>query len=494
MAKSFDVAAAKKSGVSDFQIKSYMKQKGLKPKKTVGGFVGNIFKSGGDLVGDTVGAVANIFNPDMEKNTVANLGKVGLGAVQLALPGEQGFEDNARAVGNFYKDRYGSMEAIGDTLYNDPVGVAGDVSALLTGAGGALKGAGALSKGSKFGKIGSAAIKAGDAIDPIYQAGKFGAKGAVKAGKSLEKYGRNYITAGIGNPGQMRDIDRYLKETGSSTTDLFHRYPKLQDRSPAATASIRSKLLREYEQVVDNPRLLIKMNDGLKKIDDRILEIQNVVAKNKDNPAVSGLKSELETLVANKNALSTIIQDNLGTKMSTGDKIVEARRQLDYLSPKPGVIDMNPGVSNANAFTANVLRESLSSGAGQTQTGQTIRRIGADIKALGNPRGNTPAERGLYGVIESAAARGDVAKPLRVSNVLTGGLGGVVGGFPGFAVGMVGENLINSPSGIKAVSRAGTGAGKSFQFAGRNLNKGSNIERMGRVIAPFNRYQTKRSE
>ena len=80
---------------------------------------------------------------------MANLGRLAVGAGELLIPGEQGAEKYARAAGNFYDQRYGIsdllkgnlqgvQEKAGNTLYNDPVGAALDLSAVLGLGGGAL--------------------------------------------------------------------------------------------------------------------------------------------------------------------------------------------------------------------------------------------------------------------------------------------------------------------------------------------------------------------
>lgn len=79
------------------------------------------------------------------------------------------------AVGEMYKNRYGSLEGLRDTLATDPAGVAADLSSVLTGAGAATK-VGALSK-------------AGAAVDPLVAALR-GGKAAVTGAGSVAK---NYL-------------------------------------------------------------------------------------------------------------------------------------------------------------------------------------------------------------------------------------------------------------------------------------------------------------
>src|SRR5574343_1541174 len=117
-------------------------------ERSFGGFLGNVVKSGGQMVGDLASTVAHPID------TGKNLFRLAKGAAELAIPGEQGDEDVARAAGQFYKDRYGGWENIKNTLYEDPVGALADASTVLGGAGGAAKAAGALSKSANVAKVG----------------------------------------------------------------------------------------------------------------------------------------------------------------------------------------------------------------------------------------------------------------------------------------------------------------------------------------------------
>lgn len=91
------------------------------------------------------GLVTAITNP---VQTVSGLLDVSAGALQNILPKDlvdlvnqidnkpeaaKRAVDAANAVGGFYKDRYGSVEALKNTLATDPVGAAADLSTLFTG-------------------------------------------------------------------------------------------------------------------------------------------------------------------------------------------------------------------------------------------------------------------------------------------------------------------------------------------------------------------------
>jgi hypothetical protein len=98
------------------------------------------------------GLITAITNP---VQTVSGVLDIGAGALQNILPKDlvdlvnqidnkpeaaKRAVDAANAAGGFYKDRYGSIDALKNTLATDPVGAAADLSTLFTGGAGALKG------------------------------------------------------------------------------------------------------------------------------------------------------------------------------------------------------------------------------------------------------------------------------------------------------------------------------------------------------------------
>jgi hypothetical protein len=131
-------------------------------------------------------------------DTARNIVDIGAGALQNVLPerlvqavGEEPISrQKAGAVGQFYKQRYGSEEGLKQALATDPAGVAADVSTVLTG-GGALA-----SKVPGLAKVGGAITKAGQAVDPLVAALRTGGK-AVDLGSSLAKKGLG-MTTGVG--------------------------------------------------------------------------------------------------------------------------------------------------------------------------------------------------------------------------------------------------------------------------------------------------------
>jgi hypothetical protein len=82
--------------------------------------------------------------------------------VEMDPEAKAGRESTADALGQFYKDRYGSLEGVKRAVATDPFGVAADVGAVLSGGGGA-----AARLPGIAGKAGQVVRATGRAIDPV---------------------------------------------------------------------------------------------------------------------------------------------------------------------------------------------------------------------------------------------------------------------------------------------------------------------------------------
>ena len=100
--------------------------------KTLGGFAGNVVKSGANFASNTI-------------EGLWDMGRGALGMINdpMSIPGKikagvSAIPEVASGIKNYASERYGSLDKLGDTLYKDPVGALADVSS-LTGLGGAAK-------------------------------------------------------------------------------------------------------------------------------------------------------------------------------------------------------------------------------------------------------------------------------------------------------------------------------------------------------------------
>lgn len=133
-------------------------------ERSVGGFLSNIPPSAAKFAGGIVEAVTS------PVQTGKALLDIAAGGLQKALPrgvvdfvnsldtpeGQASAKraaDAASAVGGFYAQRYGTLEGIKKAAYEDPIGVAGDLSALLSMGAGAVRAVpGAVETGFKVAK------------------------------------------------------------------------------------------------------------------------------------------------------------------------------------------------------------------------------------------------------------------------------------------------------------------------------------------------------
>ena len=148
--------------------------------------------------------------------TLDAIGNLGLGLIALVIPDayqEKKLDkpqEAALAVGQYVKDRYGSLEAAKETLRKDPVGVLADVSGILLG-GGYL----ATKSGLKAGQI---ATKAGIATDPLVIAGR----GVSEVGKGITRRdvlkGAGAGLASLAVPmSMMTDVTKAIPPVAKST-------------------------------------------------------------------------------------------------------------------------------------------------------------------------------------------------------------------------------------------------------------------------------------
>lgn len=102
--------------------------------------------------------IMGIQNPTGPIATAKSLGTLAKGLFSKLIPGEQPSEAAVDALGEFFKERYGGIENIKQTIATDPVGFASDLSLILTGGAAAA---------TKIGKVAGATGKAGRAATEI---------------------------------------------------------------------------------------------------------------------------------------------------------------------------------------------------------------------------------------------------------------------------------------------------------------------------------------
>lgn len=148
--------------------------------QVAGQAIRNLPGSAVNLLGDIVSAVAS---PIDTAKTVLDLGA---GALQAALPESvvQAIGEDPRSreiaaqVGQYYVDRYGTVEGAKQAIAQDPAGVLADVSSILYGGGALLRGGAGATQLATGGRVtlpsvqaaGESLRAAGTAVDPLVAA------------------------------------------------------------------------------------------------------------------------------------------------------------------------------------------------------------------------------------------------------------------------------------------------------------------------------------
>lgn len=469
----FNYNAAKQAGFNDAQIGEYMRLKGTSApqKKSVGGFMGNVVKSGARSAADLMGAVVNTLNPNMEKNTVANLGRLAIGAGQLLIPGEQGYENNARAVGNFYKDRYGGLDKIANTLYNDPVGVGLDVAAVASGVGGALKGAGTASKIAGLTKAGNAFTKAAGFADPFALAGKgigkVASTGRTKFASGLARASDDIVTRGIGNPAAQAKL---AQKGGRSVASFIDEY-NLYDRTPEAAGRAKSGILNQYDDLAMRSGKQVQMGQIMQAFDAEIVKLSQ---------GVGGVISD-----ANQAKIAELIRRRDQLLQAAGGTVNEA----GSLTSSP----IQAGVDTLTDFRRNVIDPDVpqsmynldARGSGAAQGVKQSRDIVKGAIDSSDPRlaklgKDYGMAKGMEKILTQAESRGNNRQLFNFTKLGGAGVGGLMSGAPGVVAGFALETMTNHPKFI-------AGASKTMRAGSQMLNNPAidrSMAKMGRVVSP----------
>lgn len=222
------------------------------PEKSLGGFAKNVVSSTGNLIKGLGSVIAHPIK------TAENIGNVALGGVENVLGVGEGTKANqaADAVGQFFKDRYGGLDKIGETAYNDPAGFLLDLSSVISGGASVLGKVGDLAKISELKNIAKAGEVAGEAekANLAQRAAEILQKGAdtidpiAQTGKAIGKLGSK-VVSGIGRVGET-SLGFTTGVGKTAIRDMYQAGQEGGDVAKAATSAIRGTT--QPENIVDN--------------------------------------------------------------------------------------------------------------------------------------------------------------------------------------------------------------------------------------------------
>ena len=411
-------AASKASAVSanpfdQFDAPAARQNVGAESDRSLGGFAGNVIKSGYNVAKGVVGAVMHPLD------TATTLLDVGAGALQKAVP--QGvadfinkFDSNpeaavraskvANAVGGLYADRYGSVEGIKKTLYEDPVGAAADLSTILSlGAGavrqtpnitaGALKVAGAPEMAATVARTAPAAAEIAAPMSevarvsnpmnyvPLETAGKLVAKGGNFLANAVNPKAAALVASAEGRGPEIVNALRnasastegYAPTAGEAVTQLgLTKYPALQQEvSRFASTPYYQRGVQQNEALINPlnvaesiPTAIAKRGAETKPLYDAATaenrtadvskvmnHIDTVLEKNPANVALvnefntikKGLTDESGALRTDAQQISSAV-DNIKTALKD-EKNSNIKKQLN--TAKDMLVEAIPGYTQA---------------------------------------------------------------------------------------------------------------------------------------------------
>lgn len=442
----------------------------------------NLLTSTGNLIKDTAGSLVNVLNPDMEQNTLANLGKAGVGAAELFIPGEQGQEKYARAIGDFYKQRYGSIDNIKKTLYEDPAGALADISTVLTGGAGALKGAASLGKAGKLAKVANVVGRAGELSDPLRGITKGVSKIAgnkfkdlvKKMGRKIEASGEKAVTAGLGNPVTQSKLEQKF---GIKPSEFINKY-NLYDRDPTRAAEIPSQIMDRYNELALKSGKQTDLGTIISSIDNEISNLTSGANKYADANI-----SAANELMRRKQQLLEMVgaTDSQTPLMANIADITQYRRTLDKDIPQSmfNLDAKGSGTAQGAKTMRNYLRDAINSS-------------DPEIAQLGREYGFS---KGMSKVYADAAKRGSNRQLLSLPKLGSMGIGSYLAGAPGIVGGYLLEQMANSPKTAELSSKAQMNVGRALQSAQMpkipNVAPAYNAARGARMINNSQQEQSK---
>lgn len=282
-------------------------------KKTLGGFVGNILPSAGNLAS---GLFEMVVHPI---RTLQGFGNVLKGSVSPSVAGEEfvpgttpekaqageGIKpieqsksvQTVDALAQYFSERYGGKNpkeianAVANTAYKDPVGFAFDLSILLEGGGGALAKVGKVSGLEKVAKAGEVVSKVGEVINPVTQ----GAKATLRTAKAVAP-----LVKGAPELGRKLATFGTSQATGLSPSSIREVIANPENFSPAAMRSLTREGLAE--------EAISKINSRMKALEETGKEYAGI--RNSPNP-----------IKIQPNLFAQLIEDTTGLTIDYGGKI-----------------------------------------------------------------------------------------------------------------------------------------------------------------------------
>lgn len=291
---------------------------------SLGGFLENTVKSGANFLGNLGNAVLHPID------TVQALGGAAVGALQEAGGQTNSNTEDFNNVVNYFKNRYGSLDDLANTVYTDPIGFAADMSAALGVGEGALGAVGAASDLTDAGKLGSLADAAeANGVDFIAKP-----DGTLIPTDSVS----NPVTA-ITNPasealGVASKFTNPLTPVLAGAGALIGDSGKIASEIGSQLTGAEPQLLRN---IIDNPAAYTKeaiANTTRASLSAQVLEAltEKGDALDESGEAYGSVRASESTIPVAKNFLETQLRKQAGVDVVDGE--IQATGESAIRSPK----------------------------------------------------------------------------------------------------------------------------------------------------------------
>ena len=290
------------------------------------------------------------------KETAKGLYSFTKGLVELAIPGEQENEKTVKAIGDYFANRYGSLNDFKMAVAEDPVGVVGDVAGVFTGGGMiAAKGPGVIRK------AGQKVQAVGEAIDPLNVAVK-GANAATRGlvtaapaipgmttGAGSESMQQAYDAGRVGGEVDQNFVDN-MRGNEDPTAVVDDAIAALRDRKQTKQNDfISGRDALELEKMPIDFDMIAQNIDGWsqkfsfggsselsKKGQLKLQAIQDLIAEWQKSPALHNAKG--------LDMLKRRIDGEYPDGINPGDSAVVVAQARDLI--KKNILEMVPGYEN----------------------------------------------------------------------------------------------------------------------------------------------------
>lgn len=408
-----------------------------------------------EMVGEAVGSAGRFaFDPTFRKST---MGGQLTDAEAEHLANLKPFFMDEQELGKFSDPGSAAMEGAKRT--------GGMMAMVLPGGGATLAGKAAMgaasggllgfadSEGFDPKAIFTGAVTGGVAAPAMSMFGnavKGGAKKAFsKIGPSLTEAGEGWVTRGIGNPIKQAEL---VKKSGITMSDLFDEF-NLYSRDPDAAAAAKKAIYKSIEGKTLNSTEQVNLRNIVQGIDDRVAEIVGpggIKKPTKMAKMSTTAMAEAKALLQQKKNILKIVGAKRGQVPEEAPMALLAQYKKD-------VIDANLP-KNAWAITDTKQTGTI---AGQKGARKLISgamdAVDPEISTLGRKYGMM---KGVEKILTNSQARANNRQPINFTKMGIPTVGALTAGIPGAVGGFLGEQIVNSPAGIRAVSKGLKTAGK----------------------------------